>query len=320
MTDSRNRQMSRTCFGIFSVAGQLNDRLTPKIAATMLTVAAVLKVVDVSIWPSVKSFVFGSKQLTLGLVIFEFALAAWLYSGRYPSKAGAFGAMVFFVFAIVSANRFFSGEADCGCFGQLKVPPAVTAILDVVLAALLALTSPKPTRTAGTQSWTGILSVIVFAAFTVWACLSFRTAHLGEDGSLSGSGIVVLEPERWIGQTVPIGGFLEDSKGVFKGEWELMVFNFNCPVCREMVQKAVSENDDSRQTAFLEMPPFGTANVIVEDSPTVRWLRLRPERDWFCEVPVLIHLRDGLVVRVDRKNQLSVKSVSTQNKSVGELP
>jgi hypothetical protein len=290
--------MNRAHSEISNVSSKFSQ-LIPIIAGIILLAAATLKTIEFSFWPSEQHLLSGSKLLTIGAILVETALAGWLFSGRHLRLATACAAILFVVFSYISARRFLSGETDCGCFGSLKVPPLLTTIVDVVLSFCLgrfAFRQPSSAKFSFNKTF------FIFAAligFVIWVGLSFRTAKIDEHGVVSGHGTVVLKPFLWIDKKIPIGPFFEDSKGILDGEWEMLFINFYCTECKKIIRERLKEIDSAQRLAVLELPPFGVPNVIVEEFESVRWLRLRTDQDWFCEVPTVLRIRDGVVIAVE---------------------
>lgn len=83
---------------------------------------------------------------TLLLVTAELALGLWLVSGFKPGVARAAAILAFSVFACYSLIALVQGSVSCGCFGELKISPAVTLLVDLVAVGSLMILRPSPAR------------------------------------------------------------------------------------------------------------------------------------------------------------------------------
>ncbi|MBQ1455270.1 MAG: hypothetical protein IIZ25_05420 [Thermoguttaceae bacterium] len=90
---------------------------------------------------------------------------------------------LFTVFAAVSFYKAITGEASCGCFGEVKVHPLLTTILDVAIAAASWLSRLKTAESKGSGAWM-LGAVKAFAALLVIIC----SQALLFGGSIIGNG------------------------------------------------------------------------------------------------------------------------------------
>jgi hypothetical protein len=58
--------------------------------------------------------------------------AAWLISGLVPRISWWVSAFTFIALGTFALFKTISGEADCGCFGAVRSPPWVAAVVDVL--------------------------------------------------------------------------------------------------------------------------------------------------------------------------------------------
>ena len=77
------------------------------------------------------------------VVAWETFLGLWLITGTFAAAARRVAIGCFSAFACYTLFEALSGRTDCGCFGQVKVNPWFTVVLDVsIVLALLFLAKP----------------------------------------------------------------------------------------------------------------------------------------------------------------------------------
>ncbi|AMV27856.1 hypothetical protein VT84_25865 [Gemmata sp. SH-PL17] len=73
----------------------------------------------------------------------EIVLGTWLILGRWRLAAFMSACLLLAMFALLSLFSFLRGQSNCGCFGDLKVHPGITATVNLVALGLLALSRPQ---------------------------------------------------------------------------------------------------------------------------------------------------------------------------------
>ena len=91
--------------------------------AAILISAAVLKGYQLATGPVLGTGLFSSRILLIAVVEFEWLLGVWLITGLFPKWAWRVTLGCFVLFACVSLYKGLSGDASCGCFGQVEVSP-----------------------------------------------------------------------------------------------------------------------------------------------------------------------------------------------------
>src|SRR5437762_3369993 len=76
----------------------------------------------------------GPFQKELAAAAAEAAIAVWLLSGVGRVWARRAAVVLLLAFVTLAGRRLVRGDADCGCFGRVRIHPALT--LGVDLAAL----------------------------------------------------------------------------------------------------------------------------------------------------------------------------------------
>ena len=127
------------------------QRLSPRggyvairvILAAVLISAAVLKGYQLATGPVLGTGLFSSRILLIAVVEFEWLLGVWLITDLFPKWAWRVALGCFGLFASVSLYKGLSGDASCGCFGQVDVSPWWTLALDLAAVVALLLWSPR---------------------------------------------------------------------------------------------------------------------------------------------------------------------------------
>jgi hypothetical protein len=110
-------------------------------------------------------------------------------------------------------------------------------------------------------------------------------------------GLVILEPEEWIGQELPISKYLEPTIETSRGQWVLLLYHHDCPDCQvalpRYIELAASQQrqGDKVQVLLIEVPPLGST---VDHSPAID-AHLATSNEWFVQAPVEVRVTDGLV-------------------------
>jgi hypothetical protein len=73
----------------------------------------------------------------------EILLGVWLILGWWRITAFMLACLLLAMFAMLSLSSFLSGQSDCGCFGNLKVHPGLTATVNLAALGLLSLSRPE---------------------------------------------------------------------------------------------------------------------------------------------------------------------------------
>jgi hypothetical protein len=145
------------------------------VIAAILLLAATLKLI--SIEPSAS---LPSRIASAAIPSAELCLAVWLLSGVNSALSWTICGICFAVFVQVSLFRAIAGQQDCGCFGEMKVNPWVTFLLDLaVLAAVLTFYPRRGTANLNSRgneansvrAWTWYLAPVGAAAiafFIFW--------------------------------------------------------------------------------------------------------------------------------------------------------
>ncbi len=110
----------------------------------LLLVAAGLKLVGQNVAPYAQFGFLIHPSVQLAAVEWEIVLGLWLLFGsRWWGGAWFAAVATFLVFAGVSLSLGVSGQASCGCFGQIEASPWHAFALDVAALVLLVIARPN---------------------------------------------------------------------------------------------------------------------------------------------------------------------------------
>jgi len=205
----------------------------PVALGSLLIVAAVLKAYEIATGPIQHNGVLGVRWVAIGLVQCELLFAVVLLSGLCRRSIWYASVGLFGVFAAVSLYYGISGAESCGCFGRVHVNPWWTFALDVVvLVALLCVRSSwqhgqpvaiRRVRMAGAV-------FVVIGGWMGYLMATGEPARLTADGVILGEGnLVVLEPEKWVGQVLPVLKYIDVGERFAAGNWTLLFYHSDCP-------------------------------------------------------------------------------------------
>lgn len=251
------------------------------------------------------------------VVVVEASLAGWLLSGWMPARARSTSIGLVLLFAVVAAWRWVGGYEDCGCFGVVRVHPALTLALDLTLAAALWRT-PVPaqfgaadTRRRPVGRTLRTVAVAGAVAFALARGLTLASAEFGTSGGVA---VVVLEPETWVGKPLPIADQIVADADIVppitQGVWVIVFYHGSCPECRATLarvvaaatQDATGSDPAARRYLLVETNASVSApagNVAL--GKTCLHARLNGERTWLVRTPSVVWLSAGIVERVSER-------------------
>lgn len=281
-------------------------RLIVCCAGCFLVATAILK----TLWPADAARLEAAYELPSWLtavgVQVELATGLWLLSGWRSAAAIIAATGLFFVFAMFSLYRALAGYESCGCFGQLTVNPWWTFVLDAaVVACLIAVASNvSQSISALSRTRTGafLASYVFMLAITLSPCLWPERSAAGKPGVSVNSGLVILEPEKWVGEPFPIGEFLSPRIDLEYGEWTVLIYHHGCPQCQAALSRYADLAESSaaignrRRVMLVESPPYASETPVATTAGV--HVRLTDEQEWFVKTPVEIQVEDGQVATV----------------------
>jgi hypothetical protein len=269
-----------------------------------------------------------SPSVSEGGAICEAALAVVLLAGLWPRLAWLAAVSTFTLFAIVTAIEAIQGKTSCGCFGAVQVKPVYTMCVDLAAVAALILTGKPDVGESEVGGWRsgrgqrilagviGVASLAVVGAMwlTKPAVAVMTTSIAGQEFGKAGE-LVVLEPEKWAGERFSLADHIladhiDVSSQLNSGRWIILLVHHDCDHCAAAVPKYIAaeerqnaegrrQNEDGEpRLAVIEMSPFADpADPPPWQLPsTVLSGHLDETRDWFATTPVVIEVKDGVVI------------------------
>ncbi|TWU00439.1 hypothetical protein Pla108_13900 [Botrimarina colliarenosi] len=244
-------------------------------------------------WPPVLQLVVVEAELAFGILL---VLGMQRRLTHYVALA------VFTVFAVIALRSVASGTASCGCFGAIAVDPRLTLLIDLVAVFALVATRPTGDRianssSAGNRTAIGATAAAILVGAPLgFAKLSFAPAR-GIDAAASAKEFVLLEPEGWVGNELPLLGVLKGTQDLANGQWTLLLHHHGCPDCERVRPSYEDRLSQGEKVLLVETPPFSS----VLSPNQLGHTQLPDDREWFVQTPVEIVARDGVVVSVNRE-------------------
>lgn len=239
----------------------------------------------------------------------ELGIGLLLLTGLYWQKLRWFALSLFTSFAGYSFYLACTGAASCGCFGPVHINPWWTFGLDsvVVLGLLTSAflgrysqenmvdsseTALKSTARTRHYAIALVVGITVIGTSLLVRYADKRTA-LADGLSMSVGGLVILEPERWIGQKLPITDSVDLD--LSKGSWIVLLYRHDCLLCEEKLRQYEQRAAAGERIALVEVPPFGEFG---HREKAGYYGRLIEDHQWFVQTPLEIRLRDSVVMTV----------------------
>ncbi|AQT67591.1 hypothetical protein STSP2_00739 [Anaerohalosphaera lusitana] len=123
---------------------KIMNRIVMTAAGLFLIVAGLMKAHQIMNEPIISDGFWESWLFFVIQVPLEIGLGIWMVSGLFRKAAWLLGTLSFFGFIFVTAWKWYTGAASCGCFGQVHVDPKITLFaIDIPLFLLLAIFRPK---------------------------------------------------------------------------------------------------------------------------------------------------------------------------------
>jgi len=291
------------------------------IVGAVLLFGAALKAWQLTQLPLLTSGLRGLPGFDPALIGWETFLGLWLISGALPSAARHAAIGCFGVFGIYAFYEALAGKADCGCFGQVKVNPWFTVVLDVsIVLALLFLAKAAAISSAPASRWAsrrwpvaaalgiglaaGIASAVLHPKLAV-AANGLATADSGK--------LMILEPHKWLHHRLPVlGNIVAQGSGkalgkrLSVGQWIIMFYHASCDECQQTipVYEALAQREvlsgKTPHVAFVRVPSDSPNPVPpgLFRSRLALHGTLDSSHEWFATTPIVVELRDGIVHRV----------------------
>jgi hypothetical protein len=233
----------------------------------------------------------------------EYGLALLILSGFYWQRLRWVVLVLFAGFASYSFYLVTGGVSSCGCFGPVTVSPWWTLLLDtaIVLGLLWQVSgrsqvsdkelSHKPSASRL------IIAGFVFAVSVIGFIAALQSTHGQAQSGLiaQAGGLVILEPDDWIGQELPIASYIDVD--LSHGRWTVLLHRHDCPQCQQELPK-YEQLAYEEQVALIDVPPFDDSRR--QSGGAAVYASLSSELEWFVPTPFEIILIDGVVVSVSK--------------------
>jgi hypothetical protein len=308
-------------------------RVIPVAVGALLLLASGLKYYELATEPVAEFDLWTSRWFLVGLSDFELILGLWLLVGCWPNASRVVAITCFAILAQVALYKAVAGEISCGCFGKIPVDPWHTLFLDI--AAMFALvgwcpvgriclsdrdapdtpssdeapqallSDPDADPRSGNAgrpllSFTAVALLFLLVGGTSFVLGTYQPATLAADRTLDDSaGIVLLEPEKWVGKPAPLLKYIDIGHELAIGSWLVVLYHHDCPKCQEAFPRyeSAASNSTGIRVALIAVPPYGDGGSfpVPPDSPC-RLGVLRPAKRWFVTTPAEIILKDAIVM------------------------
>jgi hypothetical protein len=240
-------------------------------------------------------------RLSLGT---ELGVALWLLSGVAEVWSRRAVMLLLIVFMVAAAKRLLEGHSDCGCFGAVRVPPAITLAFDLTsVVALISLERSKgrrvPERRARfeTLGWMSLaVAMSVLLVVIVLPAVRFAPTF-GAPKS-----VVVLDPSSWAGKPFPMLKYIQGESGddLAKGKFTVILFNHTCAPCRQYLTR-ISRGTPAVEATTIRLMDLAPAAPVAQELASLSPLREAPLKPGFLfsvDVPLEVSLDEGVVTCV----------------------
>jgi hypothetical protein len=106
-----------------------------------------------------------------------------------------------------------------------------------------------------------------------------------------------------VGKPLPLLELIDVGDRFRAGDWVLVLYRSGCPDCQSLISAypswlpATAGRAPPRAVAFVEVPPYGALPAFESSASAAPILgRLRDDREWFADTPIVLALRQGAVV------------------------
>jgi len=281
-----------------------------RILGLVLLTAASLKAYELATTPLLGAGLLHQRWLLTIAIEAEAVFGGWFLLGAGNSWMWVNAQILWLVFLCVAGWEAESGTTFCGCFGKVQVDPWYTASFDLIVVLILPFCRPNRREVAIVERgfwlrW-AVLALIAIAgvAFGAWNLGRYSPSRLSGDGLTLSDGIIVLEPEKWVGHPFILVNYIDVGQQLTHGEWIVLLYRYDCEHCQRAVPQysAYAERclrQNGPNIAFVEIPPFAPhgQELIRQFGSRIRGT-LSPDHDWFISTPVAVILHDGSVQAV----------------------
>lgn len=240
-------------------------------------------------------------QGALGLVepVAEAVFGLWLLGSRLPRLSWLAAVLLFSIFLGISVFNVVTNGPSCRCFGAYSPPPVKMLLLN--LAVLTALILWHPDYRGALFCRHSIVAIILLGLPSVAALASGHWSPLShplEARSVSPRAVRVLKPREWLGKRFGLFESLSTEFAVAhsSGTTVLLFHRLDCAACVvELKQLQQLEREHDVRAAVIRVSPSGVGQrsmggLSVDNLPG--------NVEWVVQTPLVVFLKDGIVVQV----------------------
>ena len=239
--------------------------------------------------------------LLIALAQIEVVLGVWLVSGLYPRTAKSVAITCFAAFCGVSLYQVLSGEPSCGCFGRVSVNPRYVLLLDFFVVVVLWASpweAPTGGATRSNRKRVVVFGVAVAALGAIQGAVYLHAEGAGLQGGATKSGRpIVLRPETWVGQKLPVLDQLDIGRELTSGHRVVLLDHDNCPHCDEALARfgELARTQKGLQFASVYVPSSEQAGPRTAGEVPYRTGYLEAGPEWLVRTPIHFRLKNGVV-------------------------
>jgi hypothetical protein len=205
------------------------------------------------------------------------------------------------MFIVIAGYHWLHGDADCGCFADVKIHPRWMTIFDAI--ALLAMWSLGREGAAQapihSDRWLP-LSNRLLLALSASISIPFATIlALNASGGNGESHAVFLDPEQWAGKRCPLLEYLGDNAAtVSQGHVTIALINRDCHSCQTYLRRLAPRMSNER--LFIVDILANRTDGFGQYALGFHHFPLQTGVAYVADVPFEISLVDGIVVAASR--------------------
>lgn len=274
------------------------------IAGIVLLVASVLKIQQLLTEPILSKGFWESWAFFLIQIPLELGLGIWLVCGLFRKAAWLLGLIAYGGFIGVTLYKALIGAESCGCFGTVHVNPWITlSAIDIPIFTLLAIFRSRGEKLLP-PPWPNVLYFFAIAIPTFILLPTIEYILITNKPAMVSQAYEVIDVKSWASQQrFALLDYIDMKEQLQSGEWVLLMYHNDCPDCREKMPEYEEMYKDLKgnniNMAFIEMPSYGGGEEVTLMKPgsEVPHGVLNNTKKWLVETPVVVVLRDGIVIK-----------------------
>lgn len=237
----------------------------------------------------------------------QWLIALWLLTGLTATWAARVTLALLTLFLIIASYHWYTGAADCGCFGAVAVHPRWTVLLDGAMLVGIGLTTAKSRRAFASDSYpvSNLKSPRIFLGLAISLSIPTSTVlALAPQSNVDSPKTVFLDVDSWVGKKLPLLDYIESpiAEQLTNGSALVLLMDGNCAHCRDRLTQLRAERSeklaattfvvDISDTSSIDISPFAQLRL----TRAVENERRRTATQYVARVPVEISLTSGKVV------------------------